>query len=114
MFNWRPLFPETILWSLDSDSRVVQIIFSFVYFVAWLFVIGVVVVLDYAELVGVKQVREERKTSRRDRGREGWKGLCRCSVLTLESFQLYLGRVPICVTIGSQIIAGSQRSANNQ
>ncbi|XP_071809605.1 nurim-like [Asterias amurensis] len=56
MFNWRPLFPETILWSLDADSRVVQIIFSFVYFVAWLFVIGVVLVLDYAELVGVKQV----------------------------------------------------------
>ncbi|XP_038052994.1 nurim-like [Patiria miniata] len=56
MSQWQLLFPESVLWSFDTDSRWVWVSFSVCCFLGWLCVIGFVMVLDYAELVGIKQV----------------------------------------------------------
>ncbi|XP_022082953.1 nurim-like [Acanthaster planci] len=56
MQYWRPLFPESVLWALDTDSRWVWTVLGILSFLGWLCVVGVVMVLDYAELVGIKQV----------------------------------------------------------
>ena len=57
MSYWRPLLEDIQLWSLDTNSRMVWITFCGVYLLGWLCLVGVVMVLDYAELVGIKQVR---------------------------------------------------------
>ena len=56
MYFWVPLYPEHPVWGFDERRHVLWLLLTIVHIIAWVIMFGVILVIDYGELIGVKQV----------------------------------------------------------
>lgn len=55
MMFWTPLFSVTV-WEIDAQSNTVWVLLVAVHITAWAFIYGGALLLDFPELLGVRQV----------------------------------------------------------
>ena len=56
MYYWVPLYPDHPVWGFHEKRHVLWLVLTIVHIIAWVIMFGVVLVIDYGELIGVKQV----------------------------------------------------------
>ncbi|XP_072034753.1 nurim-like [Amphiura filiformis] len=56
MYYWLPLYTDHPVWAFDQRRNILWLILSLVHIIAWLMMFGVILVIDYGELIGVKQI----------------------------------------------------------